>query len=68
MEKFVEKMLGQALRQYGRNVAIDPLSPYEKQSLIAALKERRNEEPDEDLYAHIEDIIYDYVTNQGLFS
>ncbi|WP_412056196.1 YqzH family protein, partial [Bacillus inaquosorum] len=31
MEKFVEKMMGQALRQYGRNVAIDPLSPYEKQ-------------------------------------
>ncbi|AEP87225.1 hypothetical protein GYO_2612 [Bacillus spizizenii TU-B-10] len=33
MEKFVEKMMGQALRQYSRNVAIDPLSPYEKQSL-----------------------------------
>ena len=27
------KMLGQALRQYGRNVSTDPLSPYEKQSL-----------------------------------
>nr|WGD91417.1 YqzH family protein [Bacillus subtilis] len=65
MEKFVEKMMEQALRQYGRNVAIDPLSPYEKQSLKAALQERRNEEPDEDLHAHIEDIIYDYVTNQG---
>lgn len=56
------------MRQYGRNVAIDPLSPDEKQSLKAALQERRNEEPDEDLHAHIEDIIYDYVTNQGLFS
>ncbi|MGK9428575.1 YqzH family protein [Bacillus atrophaeus] len=68
MDQFLEKMLGQALRQYGRNIATDPLSPYEKQSLKAALKERQNEEPEEDLHAHIEDVIYDYVTNQGLFS
>lgn len=33
MDQFIEKMLGQALRQYGRNVSTDPLSPYEKQSL-----------------------------------
>ncbi|ARW07386.1 uncharacterized protein S101359_02380 [Bacillus atrophaeus] len=44
MDQFLEKMLGQALRQYGRNIATDPLSPYEKQSLKAALKERQNEE------------------------
>lgn len=29
-EKLIEKMLGQALKQYGRNVATDPLSPGEK--------------------------------------
>ncbi|KKB72156.1 MULTISPECIES: YqzH family protein [Bacillus] len=67
-EKLIEKMLGQALRQYGRNVAIDPLSPHEKEILKLALKERRIEEPDEGLHAHIEDVIYDYVTNQGMFS
>lgn len=68
MDQFIEKMLGQALRQYGRNLSTDPLSPYEKQRLKKALEERRNEEPDEDLHAHVEDIIYDYVTNQGQFS
>lgn len=31
-EKLIEKMLGQALKQYGRNVATDPLSPGEKKS------------------------------------
>ncbi|MFT0800301.1 YqzH family protein [Bacillus swezeyi] len=67
-EKLIEKMLGQALRQYGRNIAIDPLSPHEKQILKLAIQERRTEEPDEGLHAHIEDVVYDYVTNQGLFS
>lgn len=61
-------MLGQALKQYGRNVATDPLSPGEKEILKLALQERRIEEPNEGLHAHIEDVIYDYVTNQGLFS
>ena len=60
-EKLIEKMLGQALKQYGRNVATDPLSPGEKKILKLALQERRIEEPNED-------VIYDYVTNQGLFS
>lgn len=39
MEKFVEKMLGQALRQYGRNVAIDPLSPHEKKPESGSTRE-----------------------------
>ncbi|MPQ24765.1 YqzH family protein [Bacillus paralicheniformis] len=67
-EKLIEKMLGQTLKQYGRNVATDPLSPGEKEILKLALQERRIEEPNEGLHAHIEDVIYDYVTNQGLFS
>lgn len=46
-EKLIEKMLGQALKQYGRNVATDPLSPGEKEILKLALQERRIEEPNE---------------------
>ncbi|MDA1474961.1 YqzH family protein [Bacillus changyiensis] len=67
-EKLIEKMLGQTLRQYGRHVEIDPITPHEKQLLKQALTEKRLKEPAEDLHAHIEDVIYDYVTNQGLFS
>ncbi|MGE6629427.1 YqzH family protein [Bacillus sp. NPDC077027] len=66
--RLLEKMLGQSLRQYGRNVANHPLSPLETSALIEALRTRQEDEPEEDLHIHIEDVIYDYVTNQGLFS
>ncbi|MGG3803037.1 YqzH family protein [Metabacillus fastidiosus] len=65
-EKLLLKMLHKSFQQYGRDLTIDPLNEKEKKELIKEAVKQQQTDPDSEWFEIIEDIIYEYVTNQEI--
>ncbi|MBD1378743.1 YqzH family protein [Metabacillus arenae] len=64
MEQLLLKKVQNSFLQYGRNLNIDPLLPEEKQWILEKLEKAKLKDPSAEWYELVEDVVYDYVTNQ----
>ncbi|MEC2075789.1 YqzH family protein [Metabacillus fastidiosus] len=65
-EKLLLKMLDKSFQQYGRDLTIDPLNEKEKKELIKEAVKQQQADSNSKWFEIIEDIVYEYVTNQEI--
>lgn len=66
-EKLLIKMIEKCFQQYGRNLINNPLDEEEMKELIRELVRQQQVDSSSEWFEMIEDIVYEYVTNQGKF-
>ncbi|MDQ0161443.1 YqzH family protein [Bacillus alveayuensis] len=61
--KMMKKMIQRSFHQYGCD-SFAPLSEEEYERLIKRVLEKKEKEPKEEWYEMVEDIVYEYITNE----
>ncbi|MFC3882815.1 YqzH family protein [Bacillus songklensis] len=64
-KKLIYKMIRNCFIQYNHLSESIPLSEKDYEDLYAKINKRSAQEPDSDLHEIVQDIVYDYLTEEG---